>query len=257
MTHVLRNSLLACLLITSAGAHSQTPDSLIVQGKNQIATAVNKWDAAEMQKARAYFERLLAGKKHEALLHYYSGYCDYRLAIFYQQAKNQEMIKQHLEAAITHLEAAVKLNNKFADAYALLSSCYGQKISMAPMLGMTLGPKSGMTMQSALQLAPDNPRVILLDAIGTFYKPAMFGGDKDKALAGFKRAAELFDKEKNADPLQPDWGHAEAYAWIGVAYLDKKDAAAARTAFERALAIAPEYGWVKHQLYPRVVDSKM
>ncbi|MGH7449768.1 MAG: tetratricopeptide repeat protein [bacterium] len=257
MMHVLRNSFLACLLIAVTGAHAQAPDSLIVQGKNHIAEAVNKWDATAMQKARAHFERLLAGKKHEALVHYYVGYCDYRLTIFYQQAKNQEMMKQHLEAAITHLEAAVKSNNKFADAYALLSSSYGQKISMAPMLGMTLGPKSGMTMQSALQLAPNNPRVILLDAIGTYYKPAMFGGDKDKALAGFKHAAELFDKEKNTDPLQPDWGHAEAYAWIGVAYLDKKDAAAARTAFERALAIAPEYGWVKHQLYPQVADSKM
>lgn len=255
--HVLRNSFLACLLIAGAGAYAQAPDSLIVQGKNQIAEALNKWDATEMQKARAHFERLLAGKKHEALVHYYIGYCDYRLTIFYQQAKNQEMMKQHLEAASTHLEAAVKSNNKFAEAYALLSSCYGQKIGMAPMLGMTLGPKSGMTMQSALQLAPNNPRVILLDAIGTYYKPAMFGGDKDKALAGFKRAAELFDKEKTTDPLQPDWGHAEAYAWIGVAYLDKKNAAAARTAFERALAIAPEYGWVKYQLYPRTADSKM
>jgi tetratricopeptide (TPR) repeat protein len=257
MMHVLRNSLLACLLIAVAGAHAQAPDSLIVQGKNHIADAVNKWDATAMQKARAHFERLLAGKRHEALVRYYIGYCDYRLTIFYQQAKNQEMMQQHLEAAITHLEAAVKLNNKFAEAYALLSSCYGQKIGMAPMLGMTLGPKSGMTMQSALQLAPSNPRVILLDAIGTYYKPAMFGGDKDKALAGFKHAADLFDKEKSTDLLQPDWGHAEAYAWIGVAYLDKKDAAAARAALERALAIAPEYGWVKHQLYPRVADSKM
>ncbi len=257
MIHVLRSAFLACLLIASAGAHAQAPDSLIVQGKKHIAEALNKWDATEMQKARAHFERLLAGKKYEALLHYYAGYCDYRLVTFYQQAKNQELMTLHLEAAITHLEAAVKLNNKFAEACALLSSSYGQKISMAPMLGMTLGPKSGMTMQSALQLAPDNPRVILLDAIGTYYKPAMFGGDKDKALAGFKHAADLFDKEKSTDPLQPDWGHAEAYAWIGVAYLDKKDAAAARTAFERALAIAPEYGWVKHELYPRVADSKM
>jgi len=41
-------------------------------------------------------------------------------------------MKKHLDEAVNHLEAAVKLNNKFAEAYALLSSCYGQKISMAP-----------------------------------------------------------------------------------------------------------------------------
>jgi len=144
----------------------------------------------------------------------------------------------------------------FADAYALLSSCYGQKISLAPMLGMTLGPKSGMTMQSALKLDSDNPRTILLDAIGTYYKPPMFGGSKGAAWAGFKRAVELFDKEKIKDPLQPDWGHAEAYAWLGIAYLDKNDKVAARAAFDRALAITPEYGWVKHRLYPQVANSK-
>jgi tetratricopeptide (TPR) repeat protein len=252
-----RFSFLILLLLLAVNVRAQSVDSLIVHGKKLVAEALNKWEVAEMQKARAHFERLLAGKKHEALLRYYLGYCDYRLVIFHQQKKNTEMMKKHLDEAINQLEAAVKLNNKFAEAYALLASCYGQKIGLAPMLGMTLGPKSGMTMQSAQQLEPNNPRVILLDAIGNYYKPAMFGGSKDGALAGFKRAAEFFDKEKITDPLQPDWGHEEAYAWIGVAYLDKNDKAAARAAFERALEIAPEYGWVKHQLYPKVVESKM
>jgi tetratricopeptide (TPR) repeat protein len=253
----LRNIALSLLLFFAASAQAQSPDSLIVAGKKLTASALNKWEAMELQKARAHFERLLAAKQHEALVRYYLGYCNYRLVIFYQREKDQELLKKHLDEAITQLEAAVKQNNKFAEAYALLSSCYGQKIGLAPMLGMTLGPRAGMTMQSALALAPDNPRVVLLDAIGAYYKPPMFGGSKETALTGFKRAAELFDREKITDPLQPDWGHAEAYAWLGIAYLDKSDKAAARAAFDRALAIAPEYGWVKYQLYPQVTDSKM
>jgi len=235
---------------------AQSIDSLIIEGKKLIADGCNEWEAAVMQKARAHFERLRTGKKHEALVRYYLGYCDYRLATFYQQQTNKDMVSKHLEAAITHLEAALKLNNKFAEAYALLSSCYGQKISLAPMLGMTLGPRAGMAMQSALQLEPNNPRVILLEAVGNYYKPSMFGGSKEGALAGFKRAAELFEKEQLQDPLQPDWGKPEAYAWIGVAHLDKNDHAKARAALERALAIAPDYGWVKHQLYPKAAATK-
>jgi tetratricopeptide (TPR) repeat protein len=257
MLSQLRNIALFFLLFFASSAQAQSPDSLIVAGKKLIASALNKWDEMELQKARSHFERLLAAKEREALVRYYLGYCDYRLIIFYQQKQNQELMKKHLDAAISHLESATKLNNKFAEAYALLSSCYGQKISLAPMLGMTLGPRAGMAMQSALTLAPDNPRVILLDAIGTYYKPPMFGGSKETARAGFKRAAELFDQEKIDDALQPDWGHAEAYAWLGVAYLDKSDKAAAAAAFDRALAIAPEYGWVKYQLYPKVADYKM
>jgi tetratricopeptide (TPR) repeat protein len=166
------------------------------------------------------------------------------------------MMPKHLEESIFQLEAAVKLNNKFVEAYGLLSSCYGQKISLAPMLGMTLGPRAGMAMQAALQLEPNNPRVILLEAIGNYYKPPMFGGSKEGALAGFKRAAELFEKEQLKDPLQPDWGKPEAYAWVGVALLDKNDHANARAALERALAIAPDYGWVKYQLYPKAAATK-
>ncbi|MDZ7292152.1 MAG: TRAP transporter TatT component family protein [candidate division KSB1 bacterium] len=240
---------MSCLV---ANGYAQSVDSLIIQGKKLITAGVEAWDAAQMQKTRAHFERLLAGKKHEALMHYYLGYCDYRLAAYYLQKPNQEMMRKHLEEAINHLEAAVKLDNKHAEAYALLSSCYGQMIGLEPNLGMTLGPKSGQMMQTALQLAPNNPRVILLNAISTYFTPAMYGGDKEKGLAGFKRAAELFEKEQNKDPLQPDWGHAEAYAWMGVAYLEKNDNASARTALERALAIAPNYGWVKYQLYPKV-----
>jgi tetratricopeptide (TPR) repeat protein len=252
--------IISFVMLITVAARAQSPDSLIIQGKALIANAINQWDATQMQKARAHFERLLAGKKHEALVHYYIGYCDYRLSTFYRQQLDKEtasvgMMKKFLDDAITHLEAAVKSSNKSADAYALLSSCYGQKIGAAPMLGMVLGPKAGMTMEAAMKMAPENPRVVLLDAIGVYYRPAMYGGDKDKGLAGFKRAAELFEKQKIADPLQPDWGHAEAYAWIGVAGLDKNDKTAARQALDRALAIDPDNGWVKNSLYPRVAEA--
>jgi len=256
MLNLLRNFLPAVTLLLVVNAGAQAVDSLIIQGKKFINNGCNQWDAAVMQKARAQFERLLTDKKREALVRYYIGYCDYRLATFYQQQTNNDMASKHLEAAITHLEAALKLNNKFAEAHALLSSCYGQKISLAPMLGMTLGPRSGMTMQSALQLEPNNPRVILLEAIGNYYKPPMFGGSKENALAGFKRAAELFEKEQLQDPLLPDWGKPEVYAWIGVAYLDKNDNASARAVLEKALAIAPDYGWVKNYLYPKAVGAE-
>jgi len=256
MLNILRNSLPAVMLLLAINSGAQTVDSLIIQGKKLINDGCNQWEATLMQKARAQFERLRTDKKHEALVRYYIGYCNYRLATFHQQNPNKDMVSKHLEEAITQLEATVRLNNKFAEAYALLSSCYGQKIGLAPMLGMTLGPRAGMTMQSALQLEPNNPRVILLDAIGNYYKPPMFGGSKESALAGFKHAAELFEKEQLQDPLLPDWGKPEAYAWIGVAYLDKNDHANARAALEKALALVPDYGWVKNHLYPKTIEAK-
>ncbi|MGH7490865.1 MAG: tetratricopeptide repeat protein [bacterium] len=248
----------AFISIVCANARAQSSDSLIVKGKAMIAAALKQEDANELFNARAHFERLLSDKSREALVHYYIAYCDYRYVTAYARRQNQpaETIDKYLEEAIAHLEKAVESNAKSAEAHALLASCYGQKIGGNPMLGMTLGPKSSAEIGTALRLEPENPRVVMLDAISKYYTPAMFGGDRDLALAGFKRSAEIFEKKNSTDPLQPDWGHAEAYAWVGMAYLDKGDKASARTALDRALAIEPDFGWVKHALYPKLETAQ-
>ena len=110
-------------------------------------------------------------------------------------------------------------------------------------------------MQKAKDLSPGNPRVALLEAIGTYNTPGLFGGGKEKGFEALRKAAELFDRWTMADSLQPDWGRAEVHAWIGVAYVDRHETILARKAFESALRIDPEYGWVKHVLLPRVTSQ--
>jgi tetratricopeptide (TPR) repeat protein len=107
----------------------------------------------------------------------------------------------------------------------------------------------------AKTLSPENPRVALLGAIGTYNAPAMFGGGKEEGFEALKKAAELFDRWKTSDSLQPDWGREQVYAWIGIAHLDRKETIFARKAFEKALEINPDYGWVKHVLLPKVTSE--
>jgi tetratricopeptide (TPR) repeat protein len=123
------------------------------------------------------------------------------------------------------------------------------------MSGIWLGPKSGSEMSKAKELAKENPRVALLDAIGTYNTPALFGGGKEKGYEALKRAAELFDRWKTTDSLQPDWGREQVYAWIGIAHLDRKETILACKAFEKALEINPDYGWVKFVLMPKVTSE--
>ena len=80
----------------------------------------------------------------------------------------------------------------------------------------------------------------------------MFGGSKEKGLQGFQRAAELFAQEEPTDPIHPVWGHSRTYAWLGIAYQNQGELESARAAFEKALEIDPDFGWVKNWLLPEL-----
>ncbi|MDQ7051959.1 MAG: hypothetical protein Q9P14_03320 [candidate division KSB1 bacterium] len=252
-------SLLACLFLfipaLSVSAQSvQEARTGLLQARQQLNQAVAQWDIEQMHEARGMFERLLSIKPLQKWTHYYLGYADYRMSLFYQP-KDRQRARQLLDRAIEHLKQAIRLDNRFAEAYALLSSCLGQKIQYEPASAMFLGPQSAKNMQAALALEPQNPRVVLLNALRLFFTPPMFGGSTDKGLAGFRRATELFARFNAADSLAPDWGHEEAFAWLGLAYQQNSDSARARQAFDKALAITPDYRWVKEILLPNLTKN--
>ena len=227
---------------------AQPADSLIVSGRQMLQAGENANDLDAMYAARATFERALADTGLVAWGHYYIALADYRIAgLLEGESKDPS---EHLNAAVEHLKKATEIDPQSAEAHALLSSVYGWQIGLSPMKTMILGPKVGKASQKAKKLAPDNPRVVLSAAISDFNTPEMFGGSKEKGLQGFQRAAELFAQEEPTDPVQPVWGHREAYAWLGIAYQNQGELESARAAFEKALAIDPDFGWVKYWLLP-------
>jgi tetratricopeptide (TPR) repeat protein len=249
--------ILAVLMLLCTGtADCQTPTSRqsLLEAKSLLRQAENTAHGEDYHRAKAVLNGCAAGDKYQALVEYYLGYADYRLGVVvYRMDKEKAIV--YLDSAVEHLEKAIDKENGFAEAHALLSSCCGIKISFAPFKAIVLGPRSGREMQKAKELSPGNPRVALLEAIGTYNTPGLFGGGKEKGFEALKRAAELFDRWNRADSLQPDWGTAEVYAWIGIAYVDRHETILARKAFESALRIDPDYGWVKYQLLPRVTSQ--
>src|SRR5205085_7209466 len=98
-------------------------------------------------------------------------------------------------------------------------------------------------------LGPKNPRVFLLQGIGTFHKPAFVGGGADKALPLFRKSQELFAKE-SGDSTSIDWGRDDAWIWSGRAALKLEDWKTARADFAKALEISPGHAWVTASLIP-------
>ena len=227
-------------------------EELILKGKQQIQQAVDVWDLKQMLAARAIFERLSADESYPWLVHYYIGYMDMCIFHYHMSQEDKENAGKVIDDGIVHLEKALEIKDDFADGYALLSSLLGNKIGLNPMLGMSLGMKSGSLIQKAFELAPENPRVSLIAGQSAYYTPAMFGGGKDKAWVHLQKAIGYFETFKPEMPILPTWGHEEAYAYVGLIQMEKDDFAEARRSFEKALEINPDYGWVRHDLLNRL-----
>jgi tetratricopeptide (TPR) repeat protein len=242
------------LFARGAQAQDRSAEQRISQAKTLIRDGVNTAQRGPLNEAKSVLRPLTGDPHHGALVEYYIGYIDYEMGVAIERMDKDRAVP-YLDSAVEHLNSAIRKQEGFAEAWALLSGCYGVKIGLSPFKAIILGPKSGSAMDRAKSIAPENPRVSLIGAIGTYNTPAMFGGGKEKGLAGFVNASQLFARWKEPDSLQPDWGKEEVYAWIGIAHLDVGDTILAKRAFEKALQINPEYGWVSKVLLPRVSDQ--
>lgn len=162
---------------------------------------------------------------------------------------------QLLREAVAGLDTAVRLQEGFADAYALSLNCHFALFYLDLASRAELIQSAAALRKKALELEPNNPRVVLTDAQNIFYTPEQFGGSQEKGIARYKQAIQLF--ANNADrqtPTHPAWGLEVACAWLGNAYLIQKqpNLSAAKEAFEKALALRPDFAWVKETMLPQV-----
>ncbi len=239
---------------TAVGQDTMTTEKeQLIELKKQLISAVDSAERQEVARAGYALEQFFNHPELKKYARYYAGYAWYRMYNMPTE-DGSEPEEKFLDSCISHLEKAVENDPKFAEAHALLGSAYGMKAT-GVFSGMKYGPKSDSSLEKAMELAPENPRVYMIDGIGKIYKPSMFGGGIDKALESLNKAASLFKTFEPADELSPDWGHAEVYAWIGQAYTQKEDLEKAEQAYRQALEINPDYGWVKYDLLPALTQN--
>lgn len=221
----------------------------VVEAKRALQSAVNHAAPDEMLKARSRFEAMSAAEPGSAALHYWVAVADWRVTPFLS-GSDKVKAARYCKDGIDHCDKAIALDPRFGEAIALKGGLQGMSIQFEPGSMMTLGPQSVANTRRAITLAPNSPRVWLLDGLGTLNKPEQFGGGAVPAGETLDRAAALAAADSSSDPAAPDWGHDDAFLWAGRAAMMRKDYAAAREDYRKALALNPGNGWVRGRLLP-------
>lgn len=250
---VLLRIAVAALAAAPIVALAQTPPATGWQElTSRLGQAALRDDVTTLKAVRVALLGMLtdsAAPKPAPLIRYaiaYAGYC-----MSFNPSVSAREQSGFLDEAVAHLQAALKADPGFAEAFGLLSSVYGIKIAHSPISGIVLGPRAGAALESGLRLEPENPRLLLSLGISRFNTPAMFGGSDKQAEALLRQALAAFSREPLDKPW-PNWGRFDAHVWLGQVLAKRHDKTGARAEYTEALKIAPESKWVKYVLLPAV-----
>jgi tetratricopeptide (TPR) repeat protein len=157
--------------------------------------------------------------------------------------KDEKTVKQAAEAGVQAAQRAVASDPHSAQAHWLLGELLSKKIPFAFLGGLRYGPRSLRELQTAMKLDPSNANAFISRAIGYYMTPRLFGGDKDKAIALLKLAADL-----NPSPDSPDTAHI----WLALAYDAQGKEVQAMREIKLARQLNPARRFVQ-QTYDRIM----
>jgi hypothetical protein len=224
------------------------------QAKAMLLEVSMKADSAGMVQARQRFEKLLENPqvvKNDSLAawaHYFIAFADWQMG--FVMFGNQANTIKLMEAAVAHLNAAIKLKANLVDAYAVLRRCSYWLVMLDPSRAKTVWPEINAALKKAQAIAPNHPRVMFEEAIDLFYKPPQAGGNQEQGLKRFHEATQSFASKSPADKAYEDWWHATMYMFLGQAYLGMEKPEEAEKALKNALALQPDFTMVKNGMLP-------
>jgi len=163
--------------------------------------------------------------------------------------QNEELFDEYYKETEENLEQIIEADKKWAEPYALLSATYGLKMGYSPLQGMFLGGKSGNLVEKAKKLNPNSPLVWKVYANSKYFTPEAFGGDLQEAIEAYEKCLALY--EAKPETLRQNWMYLDALAFLGQAYMKNGDTGKAIVIYEKALAVEPEFGWIKYSLLPK------
>lgn len=154
-----------------------------------------------------------------------------------------------LDKAFAYMDSYRNRHPNDAEAMAINASLLGFRLAIHPVKALTLGIQSRQLIAKAMNLAPNDPWVMLEQANALLYTPTLFGGDPQKARLLYLRSISLLEKHGDNGC---SWSYLNAYINLAYCQMKLKQYAAAQQTYNQLLAIAPNFRWVRENLVPKL-----
>jgi hypothetical protein len=196
---------------------------------------------------------IAADETRDKLHGYYAALLEWRLAqLAVQGAAGGASAADLAQRCVDAADEALAAQADFADALALRAACQATALSASATFAVFSRHRLQRDLERARQLAPRDPRVLLVDAMNDYQLPPSAGGHKERALGKLRQTVAAFEAERTGIERLPGWGAAEAYLYLARVLLEHADPLAARDALEHALLLAPEFAQAR-RLMARIV----
>jgi len=169
-----------------------------------IETLFQSKTISEYVEVANQFDRISQIEKAEWLPLYYASFA--YIMISFQEPDNAKK-DTYLDQAQKYLDQAKAIAPAESELYMLQGFLYPSRINVDPMnRGMLYIGDMNKSLDKALELNPDNPRVYYLRATIMHHTPEAYGGGAAKSLPLYQTAVEKFGVFKPKTAISPNWG---------------------------------------------------
>jgi hypothetical protein len=247
--------------LSSAEGRQSRVERKLVALKAALMSADYRGDLAELAALRTRAAEISNDSRFGYLADYWSGFASWRIVINGAGSKiKADEAKATLMRAASDFESSLRKKRDFADAYASDAAVHGW------LAAYNMSDPSAMKQEvevfqrqikRALELEPDNPRALWIQAVPYLVLPPERGGNIDRAIEMYRK---MLDNSRPLDPASPlpDWGKAEALMSLANAHIMKTspDVDAAAVEAQEALRLQPGWHYVRDVLMPQIVARR-
>ena len=174
----------------------------------EMQKAFKLWGEGQIAEASNLFERITTAEPDNWLPAYYVSQVN-TVASFGEKDKGK--LTQQLEKAQEFVDLALAISPDNPEILVQQALVHTAWVAFdGATYGMTLSGKVAALYAKALQLAPENPRVVLSKAEWDMGSAKFFGQDTAPYCKDVERSMELFANFKAASSFHPNWGKERA-----------------------------------------------